>query len=66
MPSRRTFQSGRESELKIGISNFSGSRTVLEVTEGRVGFGTTQAAYQLTVNGDMQLHNALYDYKNQP
>lgn len=66
MPSRRTFQSGRESELKIGISNFSGSRTVLEVTEGRVGFGTTQAAYQLTVNGDMQLHNALYDYKNEP
>lgn len=66
MPSRRTFQSGRESELKIGIPNFSGSRTVLEVTEGRVGFGTTQAAYQLTVNGDMQLHNALYDYKNLP
>ena len=66
MPSRRTFQSGRESELKVGIPNFSGSRTVLEVTEGRVGFGTTQAAYQLTVNGDMQLHNALYDYQNQP
>ena len=66
MASRRTFQSGRESELSIGIPNFSGSRTVLEVTEGRVGFGTTQAAYQLTVNGSMQLHNSLYDYTNNP
>ena len=66
MASRKTFQSGRESELSIGIPNFSGSRTVLEVTEGRVGFGTTQAAYQLTVNGSMQLHNSLYDYTNSP
>lgn len=66
MPSRRRFLSGRETELSLGIQNFSGSRTVLEVTEGRVGFGTTQAAYQLTVNGDMQLQNAFYDYQNSP
>lgn len=64
--SRRRYLSGRETELSLGVPNFSGSNTVLEVTEGRVGFGTTQAAYQLTVNGDMQLHNAFYDYQNSP
>ena len=63
---RRRYSSGRESELSLGIKNYSGSKTVLEVTEGRVGIGTTLAAYPLTVNGDMQLHNALYDYTNSP
>jgi hypothetical protein len=63
---RKRYLSGRETELSLGVKNYSGSNTVLEVTEGRVGFGTTQAAYTLTVNGDMQLHNALYDYKNEP
>ena len=64
--SRRRYVSGRETELSLGVPNFSGTNTVLEVTEGRVGFGTTQAAYQLTVNGAMQLHNAFYDYQNSP
>jgi len=63
---RKRYLSGRETELSLGVKNYSGTNTVLEVTEGRVGFGTTQAAYTLTVNGDMQLHNALYDYKNEP
>lgn len=66
MQARKRFFSGRETSLSLGIEDFSGSDTVLEVTEGRVGFGTTQAAYQLTVNGSMQLHNALYDYTNEP
>ena len=66
MQARKRFFSGRETSLSLGIEDFSGNDTVLEVTEGRVGFGTTQAAYQLTVNGNMQLHNALYDYTNQP
>ena len=66
MQARKRFFSGRETSLSLGIEDHSGTDTVLEVTEGRVGFGTTQAAYQLTVNGSMQLHNALYDYQNQP
>jgi hypothetical protein len=66
MQARKRFFSGRETSLSLGIKDFSANETVLEVTEGRVGFGTTQAAYQLTVNGNMQLHNALYDYTNSP
>jgi len=66
MQARKRFFSGRETSLSLGVKDFSANDTVLEVTEGRVGFGTTQAAYQLTVNGSMQLHNALYDYKNEP
>ena len=66
MQARKRFFSGRETSLSLGIKDHSANDTVLEVTEGRVGFGTTQAAYQLTVNGSMQLHNALYDYKNLP
>ena len=66
MQARKRFFSGRETSLSLGIKDFSANDTVLEVTEGRVGFGTTSAAYQLTVNGSMQLHNALYDYKNEP
>lgn len=66
MQARKRFFSGRETSLSLGIKDFSSSSTVLEVTEGRVGLGTTSAAYQLTVNGDMQLHNELYDYTNSP
>ena len=66
MQARKRFFSGRETSLSLGIKDHSTNDTVLEVTEGRVGLGTTAAAYQLTVNGDMQLHNALYDYTNSP
>lgn len=59
---RRRYQSGRESELKLGIKGWTGNKVALEVTEGRVGFGTTTAYHQLTVNGDMQLQEALYGY----
>ena len=60
--SRRRYLSGRETELKIGVSGFTGNKVALEVTEGRVGFGTTTAYHQLTINGDMQLQNEFYDY----
>ena len=66
MPSRRRFTSGRETELALGIPNFSATNTVLEVTEGRVGFGTTSAYHQLTVNGDVQIQNELYDFTGSP
>lgn len=59
---RRRYQSGRESELQLGIKGWTGNKVALEVTEGRVGFGTTTAYHQLTVNGDMQLQEALYGY----
>lgn len=64
--SRRRYLSGRETELKLGVSNFTGNSVALEVTEGRVGFGTTTAYHQLTVNGDMQIQNELYDFKGSP
>ena len=64
--SRRRYLSGRETELKLGVSNFTGNSVALEVTEGRVGFGTTTAYHQLTVNGDMQIQNELYDYTGSP
>jgi hypothetical protein len=60
--SRRRYLSGRETELKLGVEGWTGNKVALEVTEGRVGFGTTTAYHQLTVNGDMQLQNALYGY----
>ena len=64
--SRRRYLSGRETELKVGVAGFTGNKVALEVTEGRVGFGTTTAYHQLTVNGDMQIQNELYDYTGYP
>lgn len=58
---RRTFLTGRETELKVGVSQFSEDKTSLEVT-GRVGIGTTNAAYDLDVVGDIQIHERLIDY----
>jgi len=50
--SRRRYLSGRETELKLGVQNFSENKTVLEVTAGRVGFGTTLATTGLDVYSD--------------
>ena len=36
------FLSGRQSELKVGISSYTENKTVLEIT-GRIGIGTTNA-----------------------
>lgn len=61
--SRRTFLTGRETELKVGVSQFSEDKTSLEVT-GRVGIGTTNASCNLDVIGDAQFHNEVRDYLN--
>jgi hypothetical protein len=45
------FLSRRERQLKIGISSYTDTSTVLEVT-GRVGIGTTYAQADLDVNGN--------------
>ena len=60
--SRRRYFSGRETELKLGVAGYTGTGVALEVTEGRVGLGTTTAYHQLTINGDMQLQNELYGF----
>ena len=60
---RRTFLTGRETELKVGVSEYSENRTSLEVT-GRVGLGTTNASCELDVVGNAQFHNELRDYTN--
>lgn len=60
---RRTFLTGRETELKIGVSQFSEDKTSLEVI-GRVGLGTTNASCELDVIGNAQFHNEVRDYLN--
>ena len=45
------FLSGRQRNLKVGISSFSENTTSLQVT-GNVGIGTTNATSKLWVNGD--------------
>lgn len=45
------FLSERKSQIKVGISSYTDSSTVLEVT-GRVGIGTTRAESELNVVGD--------------
>lgn len=60
---RRTFLTGRETELKVGVSQYSENRTSLEVT-GRVGLGTTNASCELDVVGNAQFHNEVRDYTN--
>ena len=58
---RRTFLTGRETELKVGVSQFSEDKTSLEVT-GRIGVGTTNATCELDVFGDVQFRGELRDY----
>lgn len=60
---RRTFLTGRETELKVGVKQYSENRTSLEVT-GRVGIATTNASCELDVNGNAQFHNEIRDYTN--
>lgn len=62
---RRTFLTGRETELKVGVSQYSENRTSLEVT-GRVGIATTNASCDLDVNGNAQFHNEIRDFTNSP
>jgi hypothetical protein len=60
---RRTFLTGRETELKVGVSQFSEDKTSLEVI-GRVGIGTTNAEYDLDVVGEAKFHKEVRDYLN--
>jgi hypothetical protein len=60
---RRTFLTGRETELKVGVSQYSENRTSLEVT-GRIGVGTTNASCDLDVIGNAQFHGEVRDYLN--
>lgn len=48
------FLSGRQSELKVGISSYTENKTVLEIT-GRIGIGTTNATSKLHVVGDVRV-----------
>ncbi len=48
------FLSGRQSELKVGISSYTENKTVLEIT-GRIGIGTTNATSKLHVIGDVRV-----------
>ncbi len=60
---RRTFLTGRETELKVGVRQYSENRTSLEVT-GRIGVGTTNASCDLDVVGNAQFHGEVRDYLN--
>ena len=53
------YISNRQQNLKIGITSYTESKTVLEVT-GKVGIGTTNAQYDLDVNGDINFEGELY------
>lgn len=57
---RRTFLTGRETELKVGVKGYETS-TSLEVT-GRVGVGTTNATAGLEVNDTAKFNFEVYDY----
>ena len=49
------FLSGRQSKLKLGVDNYTESKTVLQTT-GKVGIGTTDAqSYSLFVVGDTNI-----------
>jgi hypothetical protein len=52
------FLSDRKRELRIGISSYTDTSTVLQVT-GRVGIGTTDATAELFVSGDAIVSGAL-------
>ena len=58
------YISNRQQNLKIGITSYTESNTVLEVT-GKVGVGTNDASTDLDVNGGVRVRGALYDKDNQ-
>jgi len=53
------FLSERARQFKVGISSYTDSSTVLEVTAGRVGIGTTNALADVDVRGDVLVSGAL-------
>jgi hypothetical protein len=65
------YISDRQRNLKIGITSYTESLTVLEVTGGAyisssVGIGTTVASQSLHVQGNARITGALYDGNNAP
>ena len=58
------YTSGRQKNLKIGISSYSENLTSLEVI-GKVGIGTTNAQYSLDVFGDINFSGILREDGNQ-
>ena len=58
------YTSGRQKNLKIGISSYSENLTSLEVI-GKVGIGTTNAQYSLDVVGDINFTGTFYEDGNQ-
>jgi hypothetical protein len=54
------YISNRQQNLRIGISSYTESQTVLEVT-GKVGIGTSNAIYDLDVIGDVRINGGIYD-----
>ena len=65
------YISNRQRDLKIGITSYTESLTVLEVTGGAyisssVGIGTTVASQSLHIQGNARITGALYDGNNAP
>jgi len=65
------YISDRQRNLKIGITSYTESLTVLEVTGGAyisssVGIGTTNPSQSLHIQGTARLTGALYDSSNAP
>ena len=52
------FLSGRQRNIKVGVSGYNDTDTVLQVT-GKVGVGTTNASSNLTVYGDSNVTGVL-------
>ena len=48
------FLSGRQRNIKVGVSSFNDTTTVLEVT-GRIGIGTTNATSELDIQGNQRV-----------
>ena len=57
------YLSNRQKNLKVGISSYTETDTVLEIT-GKVGIGTTNATKNLDVVGDTRFRGAVYDTNN--
>jgi hypothetical protein len=57
------YLSNRQKDLKIGITSYTESNTVLEVT-GKVGIATTNATQELHVEGNLRVTAAFYDSSN--
>jgi hypothetical protein len=65
------YISDRQRKLKIGITSYTESLTVLEVTGGAyisssVGIGTTVPTQSLHVQGNARIAGAIYDSNNTP